>query len=48
MKVSYVGEHCAVSIYACQIFMARFIARSLLPESRAFKVDEPLERRGLK
>lgn len=56
MKVNHAGEHGAVSIYAGQIFMARFTARSLLPELLAFKADEEkhrstfyreLQRRGL-
>lgn len=56
MQVNHAGEHGAVSIYAGQIFMARFTARSLLPELLAFKADEEthrtifyieLERRGL-
>lgn len=57
MKVNHAGEHGAVSIYAGQIFMARFTAKSLLPELMAFKADEEkhrttfyreLQRRGLK
>lgn len=57
MKVNHAGEHGAVSIYAGQIFMARFTAKSLLPELLAFKADEEkhrttfykeLQRRGLK
>lgn len=56
MKVNHAGEHGAVSIYTGQIFMARFTAKSLLPELLAFKVDEEkhrtifcneLKRRGL-
>lgn len=57
MKVNHAGEHGAISIYTGQIFMARFTARPLLPELRAFRADEEkhraifykeLERRGLK
>jgi ubiquinone biosynthesis monooxygenase Coq7 len=57
MKVNHAGEHGAVSIYAGQIFMARFTAKSLLPELLAFKADEEkhrttfyreLQRRGLR
>jgi len=57
MKVNHAGEHGAVSIYTGQILMARFTAKSLLPELLAFKADEEkhrttfykeLQRRGLK
>lgn len=57
MKVNHAGEHGAVSIYSGQIFMARFTARSLVPELQVFKADEEkhrntfydeLKRRGLK
>jgi ubiquinone biosynthesis monooxygenase Coq7 len=56
MKVNHAGEHGAVNIYKAQILMARFTAKSLLPELQAFKKDEErhrnifrgeLERRGL-
>jgi ubiquinone biosynthesis monooxygenase Coq7 len=57
MTVNHAGEHGAVSIYTAQIFMARFTAKSLLPELLAFKADEEkhratfykeLQRRGLR
>lgn len=56
MKVNHAGEHGAVNIYSGQILMARFTAKSLLPELLACKADEEkhrtifyneLERRGL-
>jgi len=56
MKVNHAGEHGAINIYAAQILMARFTAKSLLPELQAFKADEErhrniflaeLNRRGL-
>lgn len=57
MKVNHAGEHGAISIYTGQIFMARFTAKSLLPELLAFGADEQkhrtifhkeLQRRGVK
>lgn len=56
MKVNHAGEHGAISIYTGQIFMARLTASSLVPELRAFRLDEEkhraifyqeLQRRGL-
>ena len=44
MKVNHAGEHGAVSIYTGQILMARFTAKSLLPELLAFKADEKRHR----
>lgn len=40
MKVNHAGEHGAVRIYTGKIFMARFTAKSLLPEFLAFKADD--------
>jgi ubiquinone biosynthesis monooxygenase Coq7 len=44
MKVNHAGEQGAVSIYTGQIFMARFTAKSLLPELVAFRADEEKHR----
>lgn len=57
LKVNHAGEHGAVNIYAGQIVVARFTARSMLPELAEFKLDEQnhraifqaeLQRRGLR
>lgn len=40
MKVNHAGEHGAIQIYTGQIFMARFTARALVPELRAFREHE--------
>lgn len=57
LKVNHAGEHGAVNIYAGQIFVARFTARSMLAELAEFKSHEQrhraifqaeLHRRGLR
>ena len=44
LKVNHAGEHGAVSIYTGQIAVARFRARTLLPELRSFKAHEERHR----
>jgi 3-demethoxyubiquinol 3-hydroxylase len=57
LKVNHAGEHGAVNIYAGQLFVARFTARSLLSELAEFQSHErrhrsifhaELQRRGVR
>jgi ubiquinone biosynthesis monooxygenase Coq7 len=44
LKVDHAGEHGAVNIYAGQLFVARFTARSMVGELNGFKSDEERHR----
>lgn len=44
LKVNHAGEHGAVSIYAGQIYIARLLARDLLPQLETCKAHEETHR----
>jgi Ubiquinone biosynthesis protein COQ7 len=44
IKVNHAGEHGAISIYSCQIFMARITAPDLLSQLSEFRSEEQKHR----